>query len=195
MAVEVRIPAQFVATGWGIPTVCARHGEPAVVRKRAAFISRNPGWSYALVLAGVIVFVMVAAAIRKTVVARAWPFCARCNKESRHDVTAGLGLLAAGVVAFALTGVLPSEASGPVVFLGIVLLLVGFIVAVRGGNRALRANGHVVDGGRTVQFNRAHEAFAAQVAAAQQAAAQLAAQQAAAQQAAAQQAAAPPALG
>ena len=171
MAVEVRIPAQFVATGWGTPTVCTRHGEPAVEQKRVNFISRTPGWTYVLLLAGVIVFVIVAAAIRKTVVARAWPFCARCNKESRHDVTAGLGLLAAGVVAFALTAVLPSEASGPVVFLGIVLLLVGFIVAVRGGNRALRANGHVVDGGRTVHFNRAHEAFAAQVAAAQQAAA------------------------
>jgi hypothetical protein len=172
VAVDVRIPAQFVATGWGTPTVCTRHGEPAVEQKRVTFISRNPGWSYLLLLAGVIVFVIVASAIRKTVATPAWPFCAKCNEERKRGLTVGLGIVAAGVVAVALVGVLPSDSGGLAVFLGIVLLLVGFIVALRGGNRAMRANGHVVDRGQTVQFDRAHEMFAAQAAAAQQAAAQ-----------------------
>jgi hypothetical protein len=172
VAVEVRIPAQFVATGWGTPTVCTRHGEPAVEQKRVTFISRNPGWSYLLLLAGVIVFVIVASAIRKSVTAAAWPFCARCNEERKRGLTIGLGILAAGVVAIALVAVLPSDAGGLAVFVGILLLLVGFIVAMRGGSRTMRANGHVTDRGQTVQFDKAHEAFAAQAAAAQQAAAQ-----------------------
>ena len=37
VAVEVRIPADYVSTGWGTPTVCARHGEPAVAHKRVKF--------------------------------------------------------------------------------------------------------------------------------------------------------------
>ena len=172
MAVEVRIPAQFVATGWGTPTVCTRHGEPAVEQKRVNFISRTPGWSYFLLLAGVIVFVIVASAIRKTVTAAAWPFCARCNEERKRGLTIGLGFVAAGVVALALIAVLPSSSGPLALMLGIVLLLVGYVVAMRGGSRTMRANGHVVDRGQTVQFDRAHEAFAAQAAAARQAAAQ-----------------------
>src|SRR3954468_12509908 len=110
VAVDVRIPAQFVATGWGTPTVCTRHGEPAVEQKRVTFISRNPGWSYLLLLVGVIVFVIVAAVIRKTVVAESWPFCARCAEERKRGRTIGLGIAAAGVVAIALVGVLPDAA-------------------------------------------------------------------------------------
>ena len=172
MAVEVRIPAQFVATGWGTPTVCTRHGEPAVEQKRVNFVSRTPGWSYVLLLAGVIVFVIVAAAIRKTVTASAWPFCARCGEERKRGLTVGLGIVAAGVLAFALVAVLPEDSGALAILLGIVLLLVGYIIAMRGGSRTMRANGHVTDGGQTVQFDRAHEAFAAQAFAAQQAAAQ-----------------------
>jgi hypothetical protein len=186
VAVEVRVPAQFVATGWGTPTVCTRHGEPAVEQKRVTFISRNPGWSYILLLVGVIVFVIVAAAIRKTVTAEAWPFCARCNEERKRGLTVGLGLVAAGVVAIALVGVLPDGPGSLSVLLGILLLVVGFVVAARGGNRALRAGGHVVDRGQTVQFDKADEAFAAQAGAAQQAAAQ---------HSAAQYSAAPPQIG
>jgi hypothetical protein len=174
VAVEVRIPARFVATGWGTPTVCTRHGEPAVEQKPVRFISRNPGWSYLLLLAGVIVFVIVASAIRKSVAAAAWPFCARCAEERKRGLTIGLGIVAAGVVAIALVAVLPDGPGALSVTLGILLLLVGYIVAMRGGSRTLRANGHVIDRGQTVQFDKAHEAFAAQVAAAQQAAAQYA---------------------
>jgi len=171
VAVEVRIPAQFVATGWGTPTVCTRHGEPAVEQRRVTFISRNPGWSYLLLLAGVIVFIIVASAIRKTVAVAAWPFCARCNEERKRGLTIGLGIVAAGVVAIALVAVLPDDTGVLAVFLGALLLVVGYIVAVR-VSWTMRANGHVVDRGQTVQFDRAHEAFAAQAAAAQQAAAQ-----------------------
>ncbi|WP_030440610.1 hypothetical protein [Actinoplanes subtropicus] len=175
VAVEVRIPAQFVATGWGTPTVCARHGEPAVEQKRVTFISRNPGWSYLLLLAALLVFVIVTAAIRKSVVAPAWPFCARCKQERKQGVIMGLGILAAGVVAFALTGVLPDSSGGLAAFIGFLLLLTGLIVALRGGSWVMRANGHVIDGGQAVQFDKAHESFAAQAFAAQQAASQYAA--------------------
>lgn len=176
MAVEVRIPAQFVATGWGTPTVCTRHGEPAAERRRVTFVSRNPGWSYVLLLAGVIVFIIVASAIRKTVTTAAWPFCARCSEERKRSLTIGLGIMAAGVVAIALVAVLPDDTGVLAVFLGAVLLAVGYVVAVR-VSWTMRANGHVVDRGQTVQFDRAHEAFAAQASAARQAAAQHAATQ------------------
>lgn len=184
MSVEVRIPAHFVSSGWGTPTVCAKHGEAAVERKKVRFISPPPGWSYVLVLAGVIVFLIVVLALRKTVEARDWPFCEHCRQDRKKGLIIGLSIAAAGVVGLVVAFSIPGDEGAIIALLSILALLAGYIVSLRVGSRVMLAGGRVIDGGQTVQIRKAHEAFAAQAAAAQQAAAQHhAAQQAAAMQA------------
>jgi hypothetical protein len=47
------------AAGQGVPDVCVRHGEPAVEHRKVRIFSRAPAWSYLLIFAGVLVFVIV----------------------------------------------------------------------------------------------------------------------------------------
>ncbi len=175
VSVEVRIPSTFVSTNWGTPTVCARHGEPTAESKQMQFSSPPPGWTYALLLLGVLPFVIAVVVLRKTVGAPAWPFCAHCVQGRKKRLTIGLGTVAAGVVSFALALVMPNDqvtAAGVLLLLGIVLVLTGYIIAMRGANRTLIAGGRVTQDGQLVEFRKAHEAFAAQAAAADQSAAQ-----------------------
>ncbi|WP_205650291.1 hypothetical protein [Actinoplanes solisilvae] len=190
MSVEVRIPAHYVSSGWGTPTVCIRHGEAAVERKKVQFISPPPGWAYLLLLAGGLPFLIVVLAIRKTVEAREWPFCSRCQARRRKGLFIGLGIVAVGVLSIVLASAMPGDSAG--LFMGVapLLLLVGYIVSLRGANRMMLADGRVIEKGTLVQFRKADEAFATQAGAAAQTAAQHNAAQAAAAQAAAQQAAA-----
>ncbi|MEV6852088.1 hypothetical protein AB0M88_52930, partial [Actinoplanes sp. NPDC051411] len=165
MSVEVLVPANFVSAGWGTPTVCARHGEPAVERKRTQFTSRRSGW---LFLLGAIVYY----ATRKTVSAPAWPFCARCTKEYTTKTAAGAGSFIAGILIWVgSTQLLPSDVAPIGTLAGLVLFIGGAVVIARGGRPAI-AGGAVTGDGLAVRFARAHEAFAIQAAAAQQAAAQ-----------------------
>jgi hypothetical protein len=184
VSVEVRVPAHFVSSGWGTPTVCVKHGEAAVERKNVRFISPPPGWSYVLVLAGVVVAVIVMLAIRKTVEAKDWPFCEHCRQDRRKGLIIGLGIVAAGVAGLVPAFSIPGDGGALLTLLCVLVLVAGYILSIRGGSRVLLGGGRVIDGGQTVQFRKAHEAFAAQATAAQQSAAQHhAAQQAAALQA------------
>ncbi|XVV08696.1 hypothetical protein ACQP2X_28045 [Actinoplanes sp. CA-131856] len=166
MSVPVNVPSPFVSSGWGTPTVCSRHGQPAVEHKRTRFISRVPSWGYVLLLAGAIPFVIFALVTRKTVEAPAWPFCARCGQTRTRGLIAGIALVAAGVAGLFAGSSLSGDAGAPVWILSLVLVMVGYIVALRGGNRMLLAGGHVTERGQFVTFPKAHEAFAAQAAAA-----------------------------
>lgn len=180
MAVEVSIPANFVQTGWGTPSVCSRHGEPAVQTTKLRFISKPPPWAYILILAGVIVFVIVAAATRKTVQNQAWPFCARCKKQRAVGLTVGLSLVVVGLILWMVGVGAQSDAAGVGFLIGLLVFFAGALVAARSGRSAL-AGGVVTRDGQWVQFAKASEAFAGQAGAAQQAAAQQWAQRAAAQ--------------
>ncbi len=168
VSVEVYVPANFVAAGWGIPTVCARHGEPAVERTKVRFVSHTSRW---LILIGVIVYVVVMAVTRKTVVSPAWPFCARCKKEEVTRTLIGWASLIAGVLLWFASVQLLSRPAHVGALVGVVLLVGGVIVA-GSGTRPSIAGGVVTDDGRAVRFTRAHENFASQAVAAQQAAAQ-----------------------
>jgi hypothetical protein len=169
---ETQIPAVLVASGYGVPEVCSRHGEVALDRRRTRFISRPPQWSYVLVLAGLVVWLVVVVALRKTVVAAAWPFCARCRALRTRLLTIGLATVAVGIVAvvgsIALTASDPSGHSaaaqaGPFgLLVGLVVLLVGAAVAGRGGTPAI-ANAFVSGDGRWLGVRKAHPAFAERV--------------------------------
>ncbi|SNY40468.1 hypothetical protein [Paractinoplanes atraurantiacus] len=171
MSVQVHIPAQFVATGWGTPTVCARHGQPAVEHKKTRFISRVQGWAYLLLLAGALPFLIFVFATRKTVESPAWPFCAQCAQRRKKGLTIGLSVIAVGVLCVLLLDAAPDNADAPLTFLAILAFLAGYIIAIRGANRMIVANGQVHEKGQFVSFPKAHEAFAAQATQAQQAAA------------------------
>jgi hypothetical protein len=67
----VAIPAPLVVSDQGLPRVCVRHGEPADRHKRVLFRSKTPGWTYLLIVLGVIVFAIVAAVMQKRVKAPA----------------------------------------------------------------------------------------------------------------------------
>lgn len=193
MAVGVRIPAAYVSTGWGTPTVCAPHGEPAVAHKPARFVSAIPGWSYVTILAGVIVFAIVVAATRKRVSAPAWPFCARCRSQHAKTLFIGFPLLAVGFVLALAAPSMSDDLSGPAFLVAFGAIIAGTVLLTRSA-WAFIAGGRVVDKAQAVEFRRANEAFAAQAVAAQQAAAQhYAAQQAAAAHHGPQQAAQLPA--
>jgi len=173
VSLEVSIPANFVSAGWGTPTVCARHGEPAVERTRIRFASHTSGW---LILLGVIVYFIVLAATRKTVGSPGWPFCMRCKKEETTKTFAGWGSLIVGLLIWVSSVQLLGKAAPVGAIIGFVLLVGGFITIGRGTLPTI-AGGVVTDDGLAVRFARAHERFANQAALAAQAAAQHAAMQ------------------
>lgn len=176
MAVQVRIPASYVSSGWGTPTVCARHGEPAVTHERTRFVSRLAPYSYLLLLlglVGLVILAIVAATTRDTVKAGAWPYCVRCQQRHVTVVSIGAGLLGGGALLGGVVGTLfgdSERAVGAGLPLSFLMIVAGMIVLIL-STWAGVAGGLVSDNGQTVFFPQAHEAFAAQAMAAQQAAA------------------------
>jgi hypothetical protein len=166
-----RIPSAWVAQGYGIPDVCSRHGAVAVQRKRVTFVSTPPGWSYPLLLFGIIPFMVVAALTRKSVTAAGWPFCARCKQTRTVLLGIGFALLVLCIVGLTVSIALASGGpagarSGPGVLgvLAIVMLaFVGGLLFVLAGTYQFLANAHVSRDGMWVQIARAHPRFAQQV--------------------------------
>jgi hypothetical protein len=93
------LPAHMAASGVGLPDLCQRHGLPAVKRVKARFVSTLPAWTYLLILAGLLPFVIVAEASRKRIDALAWPICSSCQRIRRRNVAI------AGVLVVAMVGV------------------------------------------------------------------------------------------
>jgi hypothetical protein len=94
------LPAQMAASGAALPDLCQRHGRPAVKRVKARFVSPLPVWTYLLLLAGFLPFVIVAEVTRKRIDSLAWPVCASCLQVRRRN------LAVAGVLAVAMFGAL-----------------------------------------------------------------------------------------
>ncbi|MGX6607308.1 hypothetical protein ACWKSP_35055 [Micromonosporaceae bacterium Da 78-11] len=168
MSVQLFVPANFVSAGWGTPTVCARHGEPAVVRERIRLVSPVSGW---LFLLSPLIYYIVVAATRKTVWAPQWPLCVRCKKEQLTYSAAGGAVLLVGLGLWVLCVQVPDTWARVGAGIGF-LAFVGGIIVARRGSRAVIVGGVVSDDGQAVRFADAHEAFARQAVAAQQVAMQ-----------------------
>jgi uncharacterized membrane protein HdeD (DUF308 family) len=136
-----------------VPSVCSRHGLPGVHARQVTIMSRPAAWSYALAvvgLLGIVAALMVAwfkpssgAAYavfgllmlvlaplfsRFKVPSPRWPFCQRCQTERNRGQLIALGLVTAGVIAFAvLVWLNPSNA-----FLAYTLLLAVPAVIIAG---------------------------------------------------------------
>ena len=185
---SITIPAPLIVQGQYLPTVCARHGEPADRHKRVVFRSRIPGWTYVLLLIAVIVFIIVALAVQKRVQAPAWPFCPKCASRRRRGLLIGFVLLVLGIVGLFLGASAPADASwaGWVAFASAVIASAGLIFVAR-SNWAMAASGIATRDGTAVDVLRPAPEFAESIAATQQWALQQ--QQAAQQQWTQQQAA------
>jgi MFS family permease len=162
----VDLPAPAVTAG-AVPEVCARHGEPAVRRRKTVFRSRTPAWVFILLLFGVLPFAIAAAALQKRVKAPAWPFCAECGRLRTRRILMGIGLVALAVVgAVATTTLMPQNESsaGPFVLAFVLLVIAGLGVASTASSTSI-ASGYASKDGHTVHVRRAHQRFAEQSAA------------------------------
>lgn len=186
----VAIPAPLVVVGQAMPGVCVRHGRPADRHKRVIFRSKNPGWTYLLIILGVIVFAIVAAVLQKRIKAPAWPFCRECAALRTRRFLVGAGIVMLSIVlVVVLAGTMPPDVSyGPLIVLAfVVLLLVGLIFIARAGWSSI-ASAFASRDGTAVEVSRPAPAFVEAAAPAQQwALQQRAAQEQAARQWSAQQ--------
>jgi len=99
---RLEMPVQWVVQGYGVPTVCVRHGRPEARRDKVDIVSQAPGWTYALILFGWFPFWAARAVTKRTIQAKAWPFCGRCIRQRWIAVAAtSLVIAAGGVAAFA----------------------------------------------------------------------------------------------
>jgi hypothetical protein len=176
------LPAALVAGGQGLPSVCSRHGNPAAGSLRVRFVSKPPVWTYVLLLAGALPFVIVVMVLRKTVDARTWPVCSGCRSRRRTALLTGFGMLA-GWLAMMIVGIgmqgggsdpttydgygatTSSDGSGlgaALILTSIVLLIAGILVAAQGSPAPL-TRGVVTGDGAWVEFRKPASAFAEQV--------------------------------
>jgi hypothetical protein len=164
---SVKLPAAWAAAGGQhLPRVCARHGEPAVLGRKVALLSKPAPWTYLLLLAGVLPYAIAVMATRKTVNAPAWPWCPQCVADRKRKLGIGIGIM---VPSFLLTYALVfagQDALGEIAGIGgLVFIVTGFagaFIAVRGGANLI-SGANVSRDGRWIEVPKAHERFAAEV--------------------------------
>lgn len=155
----ITLPAAQVAAGAGhLPPVCPRHGEPATEQRSVKLISKPPAWAAIFILGGGILYLIIVLAIRKTVKAPAWPWCATCTAQRKKLLAIGLPLLAVGVLLFVGGIALNSSEGGLLAVLGVIVLLAGTIVAARGGEVPM--TGAMVSGdGQYIEVKKGSDRF------------------------------------
>jgi hypothetical protein len=126
----VAIPSHWATAGYGIPSVCAKHGRPEVRRSRISLETATPDWQYLLLLIGILAFFLVRSLTAKTLAVTAWPFCDTCLRERLRLKWIAAGTFIVGLVLFvaAVRGLLPPAAA----VLMAVLMVVGGLAFVRG---------------------------------------------------------------
>jgi hypothetical protein len=143
--------------------VCARHGEPEIMRRKVKFRSKRPDWLYPLIAVGVILFVLIDIAIRDTLVVAGWPFCAQCRKLRLQRILSGIGLVTLGVAFIVVNAIVglpgPVKDLGP---LSIFVIVAGIIVwALSPWSVIGRA--HVSKDAGWLEVTLPHPAFASRV--------------------------------
>ena len=168
----VVMPANFVSAGWGTPTVCARHGEPATEHRKVSFRSLVPGWVYLFLVFSPLIAVLAALLVRRRVRAGAWPFCPGCAAlhAKRRKILLGILGLAAALILVALVMVDTSDGAMGIGLAVIILLIVAAFTATR-SRAGWIAAGYATADARAVEFRNPAPAFVEQVAAAKKAAA------------------------
>ncbi|GAA4251475.1 hypothetical protein [Dactylosporangium darangshiense] len=153
----IRVPAGQVAAGQ-LPHICPRHGEQAIEMKKVRLISKPPGWAIVLILLAVIVYVIVVSALRKKVLAPAWPWCEQCKAARSRNLGIGLGVLGLGVLLFVI-GAAMGENGAALFLFGFLAFLIGLIIALR-ANPQVISSAFVSQDGAFVDITKGDERFA-----------------------------------
>jgi hypothetical protein len=117
------LPAQMAVSGAALPDLCQRHGQPAFKRVKARFVSPLPAWTYLLLLAGFLPFVIVAEVTRKRIDALAWPVCLSCQQVRRRNLAVAGGLAVAMLGALFLGSAVVVLVAETALFVGLVIVL------------------------------------------------------------------------
>ncbi len=99
-AADVWLPPGMVQWG-GLPPVCTKHGRRASRMSNTTIYSRTPLWVIPIIVLSMLVGLIVALAIRKTVTG-IWPFCPECERNRRSRVTGMWIALVTALAAVAL---------------------------------------------------------------------------------------------
>jgi hypothetical protein len=154
----VTIPAGQVAAGH-LPHICSRHGEQAIEMKKIKLISKPPSWAPFLIILGGIVYLIVVMAMRKTVQAPAWPWCAQCKAQRGRNLGIGLGLILLGLLLFVVGAAMNSDGGAFMFLLGFVAAIAGIIVAARANPQQI-TGAFVSQDGNFVELKKANDRFA-----------------------------------
>jgi hypothetical protein len=154
---KVQVPAHWVAANY-LPPICARHGGPSTSVVKRKFSTRPPGWSYVLILVGVLIFAIVAMALQFSV-RTSLPACAECSRDRRRFI----GLALSGWVAAIILTVVASTAttSAALVVLGLLALACALVFSFVGDS--FRVSGHVTADRAWVNLKGVHATFAAAI--------------------------------
>jgi hypothetical protein len=93
--VRTTIPGPLIRDRIITLTVCSRHGRPQTHRIRFTAESSPPGWSYALIPAGMLFF-WLARVLTRARIDLSWPFCDSCRRRRRAIFA--LAALQAGMI-------------------------------------------------------------------------------------------------
>ncbi len=159
---DIVVPAQLAVSGVGVPDVCTRHGEPAVIRPKTIFQTRPPSWSYFLILLGALPYLVVVLALRKRITAPGWPMCARCRGRRRTLRLVALGLFLLTILSFAAGFVTTgdSELVAAAIIVAFVAFL-GWAIALNLSAEGVLARGDLTQDGQSLRLRRVSPAFAA----------------------------------
>jgi hypothetical protein len=97
------ISASWIQNGRPLPACCALHGEPATSTRKLTIQTPAPPWLLALLIVGVVPFLVANYFVRKRITAGAWPFCDRCRRERLVRLGRGLAVFAVGCVLMVLS--------------------------------------------------------------------------------------------
>jgi hypothetical protein len=155
--------AWWVQHGYGIPDVCSRHGRPEIRRGRMVIESKPPGWTYATIPAGLLIFAVLRAVLRKAIVTPAWPFCERCGRRRTIAIAIASTIVAAGVATM-VAGFQSSDEDVVAVYFGagLVIALTGY-VGFHWATPAAIAGVRLTGDGQHVTLKRASAAFEARL--------------------------------
>jgi hypothetical protein len=125
--------------------------------------SSPPGWTYATIPAGLVLFGILRAVFRKAIVTPAWPFCNRCRRRRATAIASAGCVVGAGLVTVLIGFESPREnVTLSMLALGLVIALVGY-AGFQWGRPAAVAGARLTQDGMHVLLKRANPVFAAQL--------------------------------
>jgi len=152
------LPADQASAGRRVPDVCSRHGNPATYREEITFTSRPPGWSYVLLLLGLLPFVVMYLATRRKVTVPAWPFCDECKAMRGKRGGVELVFVALFLLCIGASFVVHAPASRWLAGAAVVAAVAALLVNRLGGARMI-AGAEVTRDGAWLRVRDASEAF------------------------------------